>query len=195
MSGGFGKCVEILHVIGDTLYNMDKPPVRPKLGPPTIQNEAPSDREINEISSNVENVNIDEQHIDVVSQEDAQDNVETEKVLEESSKGDVKKEVLDPVQEMDRLLEYCFLKACKTSLKKNDLPMITSTFFKNHVIGACPPGSTVDIKKSSFKKLSVFLAHLKEMGLTATETTKGVETLLSVKVRCFCNIYISLCKS
>lgn len=36
MSGGHGKCVEILHVMGDTLGQLGKPPTRPSLGPPSI---------------------------------------------------------------------------------------------------------------------------------------------------------------
>lgn len=193
MAAGFGKCVEILHVMGDTLYNMDKPPVRPKLGPPVFEKYQPktlspeenqinepqtTDNEIHEISDNIDNVNVTEEKDNENENEDTKDDAES---LEGSS-GDIKEEVLDPIQEMDNLLEYCFLKACKTSLKKGDLPMITSTFFKNHVIGVCPPGKTVDVKKSSYKKLSVFLANLKEKGLVDTSVLKGVESLLAIKV-------------
>lgn len=34
MAAGRGKCVEIFHVIGDTLCQLGKPPLRPDLGPP-----------------------------------------------------------------------------------------------------------------------------------------------------------------
>lgn len=89
--------------------------------------------------------------------------------------------MLDPVQEMDRLLEYCFLKACKM-IKSSELPMLSSNFFKNHLLPACPPGKNVDVKKSRYKKLSVFLADVKAKGIINTSITKGVETLLSIKV-------------
>lgn len=36
MAAGRGKCVEIFHVIGDTLSQLGKPPVRPDLGPAII---------------------------------------------------------------------------------------------------------------------------------------------------------------
>lgn len=88
---------------------------------------------------------------------------------------------LDPVQEMDRLLEYCFLKACKTSIKSSDLPMLSFNFFKNHLLAACPPSKNVDVKKSRYKKLSVFLAEMKAKGIINTSVTKNVETLLSIK--------------
>lgn len=79
-------------------------------------------------------------------------------------------------------MEYCFLKACKTTIKSSDLPMLSSNFFKNHLLTACPPGKNVDAKKSRYKKLSVFLAQMKAKGVINTSVTKGVETLLSIKV-------------
>lgn len=85
---------------------------------------------------------------------------------------------------MDELLEYCFLKACKTTLKATDLPMLSSNFFKNHLLTACPPDKNIDIKKSRYKKLSVFLTDMKAKGLINTSVTKGVESLLSVEVIC-----------
>lgn len=188
MSAGFGRCVEILHVMGDTLYNMDKPQVRPKLGPPVFAKHQPktpsseeksvgeqnTDSQIHEISDNIDSVNITEKEDNENDNEVTKDDTQPGEEVEE--------EELDPVQDMDKLLEYCFLKACKTSLKQGDLPIITSTFFKNHVIGVCPPGKTVDVKKSSYKKLSAFLASMKAKGLVDTSVLKGVESLLAVKV-------------
>lgn len=91
-------------------------------------------------------------------------------------------DAIDPVTEMDNLLEYCFLKACKSSVKVTDLPMLVSNFSKNHLIAACPPDRNIDIKKSRYKKLSVFLSEMKAKGVINTSVTKGVESLLSVKV-------------
>lgn len=107
------------------------------------------------------------------------ENVETENVQNSHT---MESEVVDPVQEMDQLLEYCFLKACKTTIKSSDLPMLSSNFFKNHLLVVCPPGKNVDVKKSRYKKLSVFLAEMKAKGIINTSITKGVETLLSIKV-------------
>lgn len=198
MSAGFGKCVEILHVIGDKLYSMDKPLPRPQLGPvifieqdlmttkqtekiDTVDGDIACD-EVSEISECVKNVEI------IVKQEN-QSNLEpveigagTSSSVKHSSCNEETEKVNNLVKEMDDLLEYCFLKACKISLKKEDLPMITSTFFKNNMINACPSGCTIDVKKSSYKKLSVFLATMKEKGVIDTFTVKGVESLLSVKV-------------
>lgn len=88
---------------------------------------------------------------------------------------------MDPVKEMDKLLEYCFLKSCKV-LKKSELPLLSSSFFKNNLIVACPLGQVVDIKKSSYKKLSVFLADMKAKGVIDTTILKGVESITYIKV-------------
>ena len=92
---------------------------------------------------------------------------------------------LNPIEQMDKLLEYCFLKACKTSVKSNDLPILSSNFFKNHVLTACPPDQTLDVKQSSFKKLSAFLNSMEAKGIIITSTLKGVQSILSIKVIIF----------
>lgn len=114
------------------------------------------------------------------------EDVETENV---QSSHTIESEVVDPVQEMDQLLEYCFLKACKTTIKSSDLPMLSSNFFKNHLLVACPPDKNVDVKKSRYKKLSVFLAEMKTKGIINTSITKGVESLLSIKVILIFRLY------
>ena len=62
-----------------------------------------------------------------------------------------------PQQLMDQLVEFCFFKALKTTAKKVDLPVLTSNFFRLHMVPACPAGRSLDVKKSSHKKLSKFL--------------------------------------
>jgi translation initiation factor 2D len=196
MSAGFGKCVDVVHVVGDYLYNIDKPLLRPKLGPPIIpRNESNAksfegctsnmkqhiNNDIHKISEDIDSVNVNSNKDDKHNVKTIVNNFESNHIIKHLV-NDVKKELLDPLQKMDKLLEYCFLKACKTSLKRGDLPLITSTFFKNHIIHVCPTGCTVDVKKSSYKKLSVFLACMKEKGLIETSILKGVESLLSVKV-------------
>ncbi|XP_043585943.1 eukaryotic translation initiation factor 2D [Bombus pyrosoma] len=193
MSGGHGKCVEIIHVIGDTLCQLGKPPVRPDLGPPNIDTDNDKLENINEISE-PSNGNNEESLVEIMDDlEINNDRVsEIEPPCEEENKIEESDEIknlstvqeeatVDPLKEMDSLLEYCFLKACKTSVKSNDLPMLTSNFFKNHLIAACPPDKNIDIKKSRYKKLSLFLAEMKAKGIINTSVTKGVESILSIK--------------
>ncbi|XP_054006889.1 eukaryotic translation initiation factor 2D [Hylaeus anthracinus] len=192
MSGGHGKCVEILHVIGDMLCQLGKPPVRPNLGPLDME----SNNDKLESTEQV-NENIDKPVADAMNDLEICDNstLETECPCEENTdvtRIDETEEmesvvaeqpeiVVDPVQEMDNLLEYCFLKACKKSVKSSDLPMLVSNFSKNHLLAACPPDRNIDIKRSRYKKLSVFLAEMKAKGVINTSVTKGVESLLSIK--------------
>lgn len=63
-------------------------------------------------------------------------------------------------EKMDELLMTCSLKALKYSIKKEMLPILTSTFYKKYVMSFCPEGIELDIKKTSFKKLSTFLQLL-----------------------------------
>lgn len=197
LAAGHGKCVEIFHVIGDMLCQFQgKLPLRPDLGPPNddltniAENAESSSQQATANQTEVlpfklEQLDIAEDSSDgtedeTVSKEylEETENVETENVQNSHT---MESEVVDPVQEMDQLLEYCFLKACKTTIKSSDLPMLSSNFFKNHLLVVCPPGKNVDVKKSRYKKLSVFLAEMKAKGIINTSITKGVETLLSIK--------------
>ncbi|XP_012151590.2 eukaryotic translation initiation factor 2D [Megachile rotundata] len=196
MSAGHGKCVEILHVIGDTLCQLGKPPSRPNLGVVNIDEDNDELEDTSEINEQANDSN-DESLVDTIndleinddrvseSEDPCEDTTEETKMeaseeLENVTAGQ-SEIVLDPVKEMDNLLEYCFLKACKTSIKSSDLPMLTSNFFKNHLIAACPHDKNVDIKKSRYKKLSAFLSEMKAKGVIDTSVTKGVESILSIK--------------
>ncbi|XP_034172121.1 eukaryotic translation initiation factor 2D isoform X2 [Osmia lignaria lignaria] len=194
MSAGHGKCVEILHVIGDTLCQLGKPPLRPNLGPVNIDgdndkledqiNEETNDSNDESLADAINDLEINNDRVAEI--EDLSEGTMEESKIEESEEIEnitacQSQMVLDPVKEMDNLLEYCFLKACKTSVKSTDLPMLTSNFFKNHLIAVCPSNKNVDIKKSRYKKLSVFLSEMKEKGIIDTSVTKGVESILSIK--------------
>ncbi|CAI5497857.1 unnamed protein product [Closterium sp. Naga37s-1] len=63
---------------------------------------------------------------------------------------------MTPAQ-MDELLDRCLLQALSVSVKPAHLPLGASTLWSNHVLPCRPPGTTVDIKKSSHKKLSKWL--------------------------------------
>jgi translation initiation factor 2D len=82
---------------------------------------------------------------------------------------------------VDSLLYQCFLYALKTSARKAELPLLTSAFFRNHMVRCCPKGSVLDVKKSSYKKLSKFLASMQKQGfIEVKELTKGVESVVSI---------------
>nr|CAH7745708.1 unnamed protein product [Callosobruchus chinensis] len=81
---------------------------------------------------------------------------------------------------MDKLLSYCFIGALKYS-KNITLPVLTSNFYKLHMLPLCPPDKNMDIKKSSFKRLKVFLEKMDQEGLIKVrEIKKGVEAIVQI---------------
>ncbi|XP_072537162.1 eukaryotic translation initiation factor 2D isoform X2 [Salminus brasiliensis] len=87
-----------------------------------------------------------------------------------------------PQEQMDSLLYQCFLHALKIKLKKSELPLLTGTFLRKHMASCCPKGKHLDIKKSSYKKLSKFLQTMqKERSLVRVkELSKGVDSIVEV---------------
>ncbi|XP_044020970.1 eukaryotic translation initiation factor 2D [Aphidius gifuensis] len=170
MCGGRGKCVDVIHVIGDALCQLGKPPTRPQIDDksdtPTVNEDSTSD-----IVEDLNTAAIDDDINDNKNDDINENNIVT-------TPPEINN--LDPIKEMDKLLEYCFLKACKI-FKKNDLPILSSSFFKNHLIAACPSDQIVDVKKSSFKKLSAFLAYMVSKGVINTTIIKGVESITQIQ--------------
>ena len=82
---------------------------------------------------------------------------------------------------MDELIEECFLQALKTSVRRTQLPILTSTFYSAHMLPLCPAHLRLDIKKSSYRKLSRFLHTMTEKDvIKVEERQKGVESIISV---------------
>ncbi|XP_069798342.1 eukaryotic translation initiation factor 2D isoform X2 [Narcine bancroftii] len=85
-------------------------------------------------------------------------------------------------EQMDELLLECFLHALKYKVKKADLPLLASTFLRIHMYPCCPEGRTLEIKKSSYKKLSKFLQSMQQKRIIQMkEFSKGVESITAVK--------------
>uniref|UniRef100_A0A669D4U9 Eukaryotic translation initiation factor 2D n=1 Tax=Oreochromis niloticus TaxID=8128 RepID=A0A669D4U9_ORENI len=87
-----------------------------------------------------------------------------------------------PQEVMDAMLLQCFLHALKSKVKKSELPLLTSTFLRNYMFSCCPSGKQLDIKKSSYKKLSKFLQTMEQRYniVRVKELTKGVESIVEV---------------
>uniref|UniRef100_A0A6Q2YMA2 Eukaryotic translation initiation factor 2D n=1 Tax=Esox lucius TaxID=8010 RepID=A0A6Q2YMA2_ESOLU len=85
-------------------------------------------------------------------------------------------------KQMDALLLQCFLHALKSKVKKSELPLLTSTFLRIHMFSCCPNGKQLDIKKSSYKKLSKFLQSMQQEHrlVKVKELSKGVESIVEV---------------
>ncbi|KAJ8759478.1 hypothetical protein K2173_007091 [Erythroxylum novogranatense] len=86
---------------------------------------------------------------------------------------------ISPVQDVDSYLDKCLLQALHTTVKDKDLPMPGSTLWSNHVLPCRPSGVTLDIKKSSHKKLSKWLQAKSSNGLISVKEDKyKKETML-----------------
>ncbi|KAL8225868.1 hypothetical protein R6Q57_018425 [Mikania cordata] len=70
----------------------------------------------------------------------------------ESDKGVTEDQISVSVEDVDALLDKCLLQAFYTTVKEKDLPIAGSTLWSNHVLPSRPPGTMLDIKKSSHKK-------------------------------------------
>ncbi|KAK2851572.1 hypothetical protein Q5P01_007848 [Channa striata] len=108
--------------------------------------------------------------------------VEEEEKGEKVNEEEEKDEQRTPQVTMDALLLQCFLHALKSKVKKSELPLLTSTFLRNHMFSCCPSGKQLDIKKSSYKKLSKFLQAMQQQHnlVRVKELTKGVESIVEV---------------
>nr|CDS33538.1 eukaryotic translation initiation factor 2d [Hymenolepis microstoma] len=79
----------------------------------------------------------------------------------------------------DDLLMYCFLHAlCR--LSESDLPLLVNVFYAKHMKSECPKGANLDIRKTSFKKVNVFLEKMQDEGFITIETVpKDIIRILS----------------
>ncbi|XP_076022212.1 eukaryotic translation initiation factor 2D [Genypterus blacodes] len=107
---------------------------------------------------------------------------EREEEKEEQGNEEEEEDQKSPQEMMDALLLQCFLHALKSKIKKSELPLLTSTFLRNHMFSCCPNGKQLDIKKSSYKKLSKFLQAMQQQHhlVRVKELTKGVESIVEV---------------
>ncbi|XP_068216132.1 eukaryotic translation initiation factor 2D-like isoform X2 [Palaemon carinicauda] len=187
-----GKGVNILHVFKDTLWAMGSKSLPPSLGIPKIMidkkiikeeridgiktltkeledSEEVAEESVKGVVEDVENLDIDEvatNKSEVAPEDDA-----AQEEIPQASGPEV----------MDKLLLHCFLKAWKTSAKKVEIPILTSNFYRLHMVPACPDGTSLDIKKSSYKKLSKFLnAMAKNNIISVKEFPKGIENITAV---------------
>ncbi|KAK3540250.1 hypothetical protein QTP70_028443 [Hemibagrus guttatus] len=195
-SGMKGKGVNVLHTYMDQLWAFgDKtaPPVIP-VTDPSVQAEADTDRqesgeeETEDLAQESEGQNncgtaavlSSLQNLQDLSLREGEKEEETEEVQGEQE--DSRSPQGKFSQQMDSLLFQCFLHALKSKVKKSELPLLTGTFLRKHMASCCPKGKNLDIKKSSYKKLSKFLQSMqKEHNLVRVkELSKGVDSIVEV---------------
>ncbi|XP_023556923.1 eukaryotic translation initiation factor 2D isoform X4 [Octodon degus] len=176
-----GRGFLVLHTYQDHLWQSGD-----KSSPPSI---APSVQDTTDVSE--EKVQEDMKGLALQGAEDGKgeaNQADGEKSLPETSE-DGSAQDLSPgptdgkskQEQMDDLLQQCFLQALKCRVKKADLPLLTSTFLGSHMFSCCPEGQQLDIKKSSYKKLSKFLQHMQQEEIVQVkELSRGVESIVAV---------------
>lgn len=85
-------------------------------------------------------------------------------------------------EEIDSLLDKCLLQALHTSVKDKDLPIPGSTLWSNHILPCRPTGVTLDIKKSSHKKLSKWLQSKSSAGLISSKEDKHKKEVMLLRI-------------
>lgn len=94
--------------------------------------------------------------------------------------GDVEEQVSDDINH-DELLQSAFFTALKRDGKSLQLPLLTSTFYRRHVLPASE--QPIDLKKTSHKKLSKFLSEMAaNRFITVKEEQKGIEKITAVNL-------------
>lgn len=171
-----GKAVTIVHNYKDHLWSTGS-----NGDPPAID-----DIELVDIVEDVENINISEP---ILSEEATKTENEVENSVENENNSaagtDDNINDIVPAYTMDDILYQSFMSAIKVYGKKIQLPLLTSTFYSSYVLKSCPSDLNLDIKKTSHKKLSVFLKkNAKEGILQIKELTKGVESIVSINLEC-----------
>ncbi|XP_046578103.1 eukaryotic translation initiation factor 2D-like [Haliotis rubra] len=178
-----GKGVEIVHILGDQLWEFGDQSSPPDLGDDVFtellgeaqQDDSDGEAEEASVSQTAEVAQgVEDLTLDNCDPEPGGDN-------SGGATGGMEEESRDSVEVMDERLRTCCLCALKSKVKKSDLPLLTSAFFKNFMQPFCPAGQSLDVKKSSFKKLSKFLQHMQKQGLLKTkELSKGADSIVEI---------------
>lgn len=190
MAANAGVAVNILHVFGDKLWGIEPtvclqvPNSGALIKPPTIDefpalgavkksnkcNELPPDT--NPTESELEN---DVQSLKIAADDliESNDTTADPTIDDESANG-------TPTDSPDEKLKRAFLIAVRKMGKKPPTPLLTSNFYRNHILEA---DNSIDIKKTTYKKLSKFLQEMSQNNyITVREEPKGVEKIVAINV-------------
>ena len=175
--------MNIKHFYGDQLWAAGNRDQLPDLGPPQLDVNISEDNIDSEACDDIETNYEDEPEKtnDVELLEKEVDNLELSDEAGVEQKEDVE-DSRTPQERMDDCLDHALFQCLRTtySQKKSDLPILTSNFYRLHMVPASP-GQQLDIKKSSHKKLSKFLENKEKTGvLKLKELSKGVESIVSI---------------
>ncbi len=81
---------------------------------------------------------------------------------------------------MDELVDACFLRALHVAVKDSDLPLDISDFYSKYMLPSRPRGTEIDVKKSSYKKVSKLVKKMEKRGLITAKSSKKEDRIASV---------------
>ncbi|CAH8643450.1 unnamed protein product [Schistosoma guineensis] len=166
MSAGKGKAVSVFHVMGDHVCSLVSSFNRPILPWPIIDESSPK---TNEEIDNVDDGS--KSPVNILSQQISDDKNISEELNDLYLKEAVE---LQPSLDLDKILRECFLKGLKL-IKANQLPIQVNIFYSQYVLVHKSPSVDLDIRKTKFKKVGLFLKAMQDEGFVeVTEPKSGV---------------------
>ncbi|XP_050672901.1 eukaryotic translation initiation factor 2D isoform X1 [Leptidea sinapis] len=195
-----GVCMDILHVFGDLLCKEIK---FSKIERPKFEHIIASN--IDNITVSIDNLNIhhkSEEWPSLVRTEPAPVRNEPRVIVEppEPERIDEKEgvnslpeddsfaaensDIEDTIpSDMDGLLRWCLLSFLRVHGSHIELPLKTNLLYKKYLMPFCPEDRTLDVKKSTYKKMGKFLEAMQREGLVEVrELEPGVDALTNVSV-------------
>ena len=173
-SGKKGRALRLWHVVGDALWQM---------GPQTLPNEGFLGDHVVSIGQKEQ---LEETEEEEKSAGDASGAMESGASLEDEVQGKDTKEKEEEVtkEQMDRYYVEALLQALRTSrVREKDLPMLASSFHANVLLPCRRAGVSLNIKHSSFKKLSVYLKGMEAHELLTVVDHAGVMSITTISRR------------
>jgi translation initiation factor 2D len=151
--GFHGKAMKVYHVFMDQLW---------KLGSQTVPN---TGFQADHVQAIDETEALEQEAENVISVE--------ELTLEEKLESEA--------PDIDELLRQSLMQCLKKHLKPKDLPMLSNVFYASFLLGSRPVGSHIDLKQTSFKKLSTFLKEMEKQRFLEVHDKDGVQTIVSFR--------------
>lgn len=194
LSRNSGVAVKMQHVFGDKLWGLEPSQTLqipnagatvkvPTLGVeefPALGASSNSSRKKNDAPQSAP-ANASNQQSPSTENADGDPQLEASLANMEISTPDENTEQDEPVESPDDKLKRAFLVSIKKMGKKPPTPLLTSNFYRCHILEA---GSDIDIKHTSYKKLSKFLQEMAANDyLTIKEETKGVEKIVAFNIK------------
>ncbi|EEY53554.1 ligatin, putative [Phytophthora infestans T30-4] len=156
-SGKKGRALKLWHVVGDSLWQM---------GPQTLPNEGFLGEMVVPIEGDDEDAGVT---LEGVTLEEEKEEKEEEQVTK---------------QQMDSYYVAALLQALRTGkIRDKELPILASSFHAQVLLPCRRAGVSLNIKHSSFKKLSVFLKVMAAHGLLAVTDNDGVQSITEIARR------------